>query len=160
MSQNFVFKTYAYPKLSGGKTLGGCDPPPRYKKGLKSLKKFKKLPWPGIEPRSDDWQAKKGQLSQLFNSNSLFSSQHFPKREKTFLSLESVSWRAGCNRGYNSIRHYRNVVLRPRLWRTVTISTTRHFNELPNLTTNFLHQQLYKTMYFLSEEFWLILMSN
>ena len=35
---------------------------------LKSLKKLKKLPWRGIEPRSDDWQAKKGPLSQLFNS--------------------------------------------------------------------------------------------
>ena len=35
---------------------------------LKSLKKLKELPWRGIEPRPDDWQANNGPPSQLFNS--------------------------------------------------------------------------------------------
>ena len=42
----------------------------------------------------------------------------------------------------------------------ITFSLKEPGTECVTLTTNFLHQQLHKTMYFLSEEFLLILMSN
>ena len=42
----------------------------------------------------------------------------------------------------------------------VTFSLKESGTECVTLTTTVLHQQLHKTIYFLSEEFWLIQMSN
>ena len=42
----------------------------------------------------------------------------------------------------------------------IIISLKRTWDRVCDLDNYFLHQQLQKTMYFLSEEFWLILMSN
>ena len=42
----------------------------------------------------------------------------------------------------------------------IIISLKGPGTECVTLTTKFLRQQLNKTMYFLSEKFWLILMSN
>ena len=120
---------------------------------LKSLKTLKKLPWWGIEPRSDDWQAKKGPLSQLSTIETLL----------VVFTSHNVRWKMFWNRGSGDDFPSRRLTISTSChhddspFRRLTITTNHHFDDLPlrriTISTTFHYDETFLTRSPLHREF-------